>query len=277
MTSHPTLLMVLALPVIAGSVLPLPRATAGQEEAIAAIKKLGGKVMIDNKRDGKPVVGVDLSDTKVTDADLALLKQLPDLQLLRLAVTGVTGDGLEHLKGLKKLDFLVLERTKITDKSLARLKVIPSLQTLDLGGTSVGDEGVAHLKSLDRLVFLNLSMTKVTDAGIAHLKDLKQLEELGLLIAAQIRSNFSESHDSRRTSVCGPFSAISANWAAVRNLTLFAQRSVSFTKITDAGLLHLRGMSSLKSLDLSSTKVTAKGIKALQDSLPKTNIMENTK
>jgi hypothetical protein len=157
-----------------------------QGEAAATIRKLGGKVMIDERKSGKPIVGVDLSDTRVTDADLACLKDCPDLVSLRLAVTNITGAGFEHLKELKKLEWLVAERTKITDQSLAHLKGIPSLRLLDLSCTTVTDAGVAHLKALSNLVSLNLSMTRVSDAGVAHLKELKQLEELGLSFNNQI-------------------------------------------------------------------------------------------
>ena len=45
----------------------------GQEAAIAEIEKLGGKVRVDQKRPGKPVVEVDLAGTGVTDAGLVHL------------------------------------------------------------------------------------------------------------------------------------------------------------------------------------------------------------
>lgn len=36
-------------------------------KAVAAIKKLGGRVTVDGKRPGKPVTGVDLDDTKLKE------------------------------------------------------------------------------------------------------------------------------------------------------------------------------------------------------------------
>ena len=69
-----------------------------REAAIAAIKKLGGRVTVDkNKR----VVGVYLRNTKVT------------------------GDGLEHLKGLTNLQVLVLRNTKVTDAGLEQGSSLP--------------------------------------------------------------------------------------------------------------------------------------------------------
>ena len=69
-----------------------------QAKAVAEVEKLGGKVTIDEKSLDKPVMGVDLSYTKVTDA------------------------GLEHLKGLTNLLSLNLKRTKVTDTGVKKLQ-----------------------------------------------------------------------------------------------------------------------------------------------------------
>ena len=74
-----------------GTVEPLPevRLDAGTEQAkaIAEIVKLGGRAIVDEKNPDKPVIGVALQGTKVTDA------------------------ALEHLKGLTKLRRLTVMRT----------------------------------------------------------------------------------------------------------------------------------------------------------------------
>jgi internalin A len=51
-------------------------------KAFDEIEKLGGKVTIDEKSPGKPVIGVDLGGTKVTDARLKRLqKALPNCEI----------------------------------------------------------------------------------------------------------------------------------------------------------------------------------------------------
>ena len=62
--------------------------------AVAAIKKLGGKVQINGFQAGEPVVKVVLYQQPVTDA------------------------GLEHLKGMTSLQILDLRSTKVTDAGL---------------------------------------------------------------------------------------------------------------------------------------------------------------
>ena len=91
-----------------------------QAEAVAAIKKLGGTVILD-KTSGE-VAGVDLIGTQITDAGLVHLKDLTSLKDLYLDGSQITGAGLVHLKDLASLTTLGLDGTKITDAGLAEIK-----------------------------------------------------------------------------------------------------------------------------------------------------------
>jgi hypothetical protein len=97
------------------------------ERAIAEIKKLGGKVETDAKSPDM-VVAVNLSHTKIMDASLEQLKGLSRIEILILKDTTVTDDGIVHIKGLTNLEVLELRRTKVTDKGLEHLKEFTKLQ-----------------------------------------------------------------------------------------------------------------------------------------------------
>ena len=71
---------------------------ASQDAAVAAIRKLGGRVTIDTKSPDRPMTGVDLSSTRVTDAGLVHLQELPSLEVLDLRVTQVTVTGVKELR-----------------------------------------------------------------------------------------------------------------------------------------------------------------------------------
>src|SRR5260370_308873 len=119
-----------------------------EAKAVKVVKKQGGEVTVDTKRPGKPVVGVALMGTAVTDAGLKALKELKSLKTLNLDFTKVTDAGLKNLKELKSLQTLYLGGTAVTDAGLKNLKELKSLQTLDLGGTKITDTGMKELKDL---------------------------------------------------------------------------------------------------------------------------------
>jgi hypothetical protein len=136
-----------------------------ERRAAAAITAGGGTVLFehaDSAADAPPAAGsiksivpaaywddavtVDLSGTRVSDADLVHLHALPTLRGLWLHETGITDAGLTHLETLS------------------------GLQTLNLAGTAVTDAGLSHLERLPGLRYLNLTDTQATSAGVEALR-----------------------------------------------------------------------------------------------------------
>ena len=116
-----------------------------QQRAILEIEKLGGKVAVDDKCPGKPVIGVSLNECNLTDALLVELTKLPRLRELDLNGYDVTDATLLTLKGLPRLQSLNLSRTQVTDAGLEYLKGLPELQSLGLWATEATDAGITGL------------------------------------------------------------------------------------------------------------------------------------
>jgi Leucine-rich repeat (LRR) protein len=151
---------------------PVARAAdEAEEKAVAELQKMGGKIERDMKEPAKPVIGVNLSLTQVSDEGLAQLERLPKLKRLSLNNTPITDAGLEHLKGLKELQKVYAVDTKITDAGLEHLKELKSLEVLSLVGTQVTDDGLEKLKELTELKTLFVFGTKVTEAGAKKLQE----------------------------------------------------------------------------------------------------------
>jgi len=84
----------------------------------------------------KNVIWLNLSDNNLTEADLSILKQMTNLEKLRLEKNTV-GDGIvDLLSGLKYLEALNLNETRLSDKGLARLRQHPSLKRVYTWKTS---------------------------------------------------------------------------------------------------------------------------------------------
>ena len=176
MRSHPAAcLIILALGLSSANGAEPP---SGREAAVALVEKLGGQVETDSTRPGNPVIKVDLHGTKVTDADLAVIASLTDLEQLDLRLTTIGDEGVVHLKGLKRLRFLNLFRTRTGDAGLKTIGGLPDLETLLIGGTRITNEGLAHVSRLARLKKLSVFDTQIGDAGLDHLTKLSHLETL---------------------------------------------------------------------------------------------------
>ena len=94
-------------------------AASDQAKAIAEIEKIGGKVAFDESSPAKPVIRIDLSQTKANDATLACLRHVPSIRVLILDGTNITDAGLDYLVGLKQITELSLGDRHIKDFSTA--------------------------------------------------------------------------------------------------------------------------------------------------------------
>ncbi|MBI3416149.1 MAG: hypothetical protein HY043_12695 [Verrucomicrobia bacterium] len=145
-------------------------ASPAEQKAIAKLESLGMAARpIAQKVDWREA-NLGLQGTNVTDATLAILKDIANLVQLNLRGTKITDAGLANLKGLSNLLELHLENTAVTDAGLANLKNLTNLTYLNVFGTAVTDAGLEHLKGLTDLRNLYLWQTKTTSNGVAALQ-----------------------------------------------------------------------------------------------------------
>jgi Ran GTPase-activating protein (RanGAP) involved in mRNA processing and transport len=124
---------------------------------------------------------VDLHSSTFTDADLAelsgLMSRLKKLRALRLSDSQVTDAGLAHLRGLTNLEVLHLSDTHVSDAGLVHLSGLVKLAVLDLSKTHVSNAGLIHLSKMTLLHTLHVGDTMVSHEGVAALqKELPNCE-----------------------------------------------------------------------------------------------------
>jgi hypothetical protein len=168
-----------------------PNGTA-KDQAIAFIERLGGHVERQTGGQDPPVIGVDLHKSRVSDDDLAVVRNFPQLQRLNLYGTNVTGPGLMNLQGLRALQLLNLNDTAIGDVALANIRDLPALKELNLRNTRVTDRGLANLQTVPALERLALRGPGITDAGLASLRSMKNLVYLQLSGTAATEAGISD-------------------------------------------------------------------------------------
>lgn len=249
-------------------------AVAIEDNAAKVLEAFGANVQ--RRKDGK-VYSVDFresKDSRLTDADLIQLLALPRLEILNLEKTTISDEGLKvvgrqtglghltlegrrisdaglsHLAQLKRLSVFEVFRANILGSGLAQLKGLKELESLYFEDCPVTDEGLRegtiHCKELSRLKSLGLLETKVTDAGLAHLLNLESIARLRL----------------DRSPISGKGLAYLNR---LPNLTDLVLRG---TPITDEACDILAKSTTVQRLFLAETKVTVKGVKALQ-SMPR--------
>ena len=124
------------------------------KDVIAELHRLGGRVWAD---EAGRVIRVELARVPIGDDDLAILSKLPHLQWLNLrginAFKGtLSNDGLRHISGLTQLRMLNLSANRsLNDPALFHIRNLTRLEFLELTGTRVGNDGLIHLRGLSRL------------------------------------------------------------------------------------------------------------------------------
>ncbi|MBC8354883.1 MAG: hypothetical protein H8E66_23135 [Planctomycetes bacterium] len=178
----------------------------------------------------------------LTDDDLKLLRDLPDVTYVNLCYTDVTDDGLRHLVGLHDLKRLSLASTHVTGSRLAELEMLPRLDWLDLNGSKATDQAMTAVSALPHLTEL-IASQHVTDAGLAALSASTTIEALDLTRAPISDSGL-------------------RHVAKMQQLTAL---KLNETMIGNAGLQHLQRLPNLKVLHLDGTQVTCDGLAQLKD------------
>ena len=142
-------------------------AHADEKSAIAAIEKLGGRVLYvakDSKEYNVTIIKNLFNKEKgFTAADAKLLGELSNAVEISFQHPDTDDSWITPIKNLDKLKRLHLEKSKITDKALDTVGAIGSLEYLNLYKTAVTDGGMDKLKNLKKLKALYLWQTKVTE------------------------------------------------------------------------------------------------------------------
>lgn len=156
--------------------------------------------------DPKLIMQFDANEFPLTDKQLSLLSQMPNMALLKLARTDLSDSGVDYLKGMKHLKSLDMRCTLVTSKGVEKAcTYCPELQNLNLAKNALDDKSIPAISKLRRLRSLNLSScnqrgsnlellgnltdltgldlcnNKISDRNIKKLSAIKSLEELDLM------------------------------------------------------------------------------------------------
>lgn len=113
---------------------------------VATPSAIGDKEMELLKPLAANITDLDLSDTKVTDAAMAIVGTCTRLTKLNVSSTGITDAGIAALKGCPNLDWLAAHSTAVSSGSLETLKTLRKLKNVYLWKTRVDSSSAAELQ-----------------------------------------------------------------------------------------------------------------------------------
>lgn len=211
---------------------------------------------------------LNIISTKFNDDWMPSLAQLTNLKVLRFTNNGkLTDAGMAQLAGLKNLENFSFVGTQMTGKAYARFEGFTKLTRVSHRGSSIDDEGLRQLcDHLPNLESISLAHAKFTDAGAPHLAKLSQLKglELGtskatpqaLLHLAKLPLASLQLGEGFESPACFP---LIKDIATLRRLTLTGAQG-----LTDADLQALAGLTQLEHLELGKLPLPDDRITALK-------------
>jgi len=107
--------------------------------------KINGAVLKNIKSSSLAVL--NLSGNKILNEDMEAIAQLKTLEVLALADTQVSGDGIAKLEGMPRLNELNLMNCNITDADLGYFLTTPNLRIVYAAGSNVTEMGIQSIVS----------------------------------------------------------------------------------------------------------------------------------
>jgi Leucine-rich repeat (LRR) protein len=202
----------------------------------------------------------------LSDGTMQAVSQLKKLRVLRFYGSPISDAGVAQIGGLTELDTLLLGITVVGDAGMETIGTLTKLKTLDLQYTRVTDAGMAHLKPL-RLTWICLKSTAVTGTGIAALAGMTEMDCLFLpdteiddkALDHLVGMKKLTSLDLSKTLVTD------AGLAKLAGLEQISTLRLNDLPITDAAIPPLTAMRGLKDIEMNRTQVTKAGFRRLAD------------
>ncbi len=239
------------------------------------IADLGGSV---SRNSSGQVIGVDLQNAWITDADLKQLRDFPALEQIDLSYTKISDAGLEQIVDLPNVKVLNLYYAEyVTDVGVAHVENWKHLEYLNVRGTKVTSTVFEHVAGMTALRFLDVGYSRVSDELFESLSELEHLEHfafggnkmsgesLPLLKLLPALTELDVAGQQRTDSGLWSLALTDFNVEAIADLEQLKSLNVSQTSLTDRGIAQLAHLRELEELDLSGTSVTAAGLDAIAD------------
>src|SRR4051812_6825343 len=112
----------LVLSAVLGCLIAVPAARADEAVSLMTLEQAKATIIRDDQKPDKPVVGIIMWGSDYKAELLKELKEIKDLQKVRIGGPWITDDGLKELREAKALQMLEIRSPKVTDAALKELQ-----------------------------------------------------------------------------------------------------------------------------------------------------------
>ncbi len=205
----------------------------------------------------RQLVTLALRATDVSDADMVHIGKLESLDMLMLAPSKVTLQGMQHLKSLREMKTLGWSFTpgkgEVELPELAR--IFPGLMKFEFKEFEYTRADVAALQAFKKLVSLQFLGAIVTDDMVGSVTELKQLTTLAATFCPKVS-------DEALAQVAQHKGLVDVTFGS------------STSKISDAGLLKLAAMKQLEKVDVAGCPmITRAGVEDFKKARPDVTVL----
>ncbi|HNP21432.1 MAG TPA: hypothetical protein PKM63_10040 [Panacibacter sp.] len=155
---------------IESSFIPKTPVAEADQKVVAQLRE-SGVVILPVAQNSNYLMASFVTDTIIGKEDIALLQQIKDQLLwLKLSDTNLSDEQLAGVGQLANLTKLNIAGTNITDKGLTQLQSLQQLQYLNIVNTKISSAGLMQLTSLKKLESLYIYKTNTATTDYASLK-----------------------------------------------------------------------------------------------------------
>lgn len=226
---------------------------------------------MDYIRQLKTLEHLELPNTGITDKGLAQLANLSNLKHLRVGCCGIspiTDAGAKYISGLHSLEELHIGGTGITDVGMAYISKLTHLRNLSIEYTSpsLSNQGLDKLTSLTSLTKLSLpyKASNISISGLASLNSLTNLTELnaGKIVQDNSGLNIAGLTMLEKFSISPTTGIRDDDLECLEKLKRLKWVQVNWKNgaVSDAGMVHLAGLTSVERLAISGPNLTDDGL-----------------
>ena len=245
------------------------------------------KVRLVPMPDGTKAAQLDTANQALTDDDFKVIGKSKSVQLISFSAREVTDEAYKAIGGMGQLEYLFIFGGGMTDSGLNAVANCAKLKMLSGSASEVTDEGLKPLGGLKNLTKLRLVGGGFTGTGFAAFAEAKELKELQLALCNQLTDDGAkaiaglpslqslEMDGSSKQLTSAGIAAIAAKRLPPKfrfpNSLLDDEL---FADLVKKGWLYGPGSpdtdkpataDKLKQIDISRSKVTDKGMKAVAD------------